>query len=249
MIGRVRSTGAFRFGVKRMIDKRAIHRYHKRVDARLAARGKRFDGNRWEENKHPRAKDGKFASENGGGAEKSENKSTAGSAASTKPAATPKIELDGPAKSKEYADAYAKKNPEIAKEAKKFKGILNKVKDFKADEDGTFSATTGERLDLTEGFCVTFHQNLEIGNEYGAYDDDTYAKMCAISKKELGSSDVYIGYYGNPEVSFNCPDEKTAMDFAVRHNQKSIYNCKTGKTILNKHYNPDSNPIEGDSDG
>lgn len=230
-----------------MVDKKAIHRYHKRMDKRLAARGVRFDGNRWEENKHPRSKDGKFTSGSGGsgGEEKpKENRQPTGQ--KVKPA---RVELDGPAKSKAYAADYAKKHPEIDEDAKKFKGILGKVRNFQAGEDGSYSATTGKRLDLTDGFCVTFHQNLEIGNEYGAYDDETYARMCAISKKELGSSDVYIGYYGNPEVSFNCPDEKTAMAFAVRHNQKSIYNCKTGKTILNKHYNPETNPIEGDNDG
>ena len=232
-----------------MIDKRAIRRYHKRVDARLAARGKRFDGNRWEEDKHPRAKDGKFASGNGGPSRQSESKPAANAAGSAKTVAKSRIELDGPSGSKGFADKYMASHPDVAKEASKYRGVLNKVKTFKADEDGTFSATTGERLDLTEGFCVTFHQNLKIGDEYGAYDDDTYSKMCAITKHELKSSDVYIGYYGNPEVSFNCPDEKTAMDFAVRHNQKSIYNCKTGKTILNKHYNPETNPIEGDNDG
>ncbi len=236
-----------------MIDRKAIRKYHKRVDSRLAARGKRFDGNRWEEDKHPRAKDGKFSSGPGGnaGGSASEKKSApaTGTTAAPKPSATPKIELDGPKGSKQYADDYMKKHPDVAKEAPKYKGILDKVKTFKADEDGTFSATTGEKLDLTEGFCVTFHQNHKIGDEYGAYDDDTYSKMCALAKNELGSSDVYIGYYGNPEVSFNCANEKTAMDFAVKHNQKSIYNCKTGKTILNKHYNPATNPIEGDNDG
>ena len=172
-----------------------------------------------------------------------------GAAGSAKTVAKSRIELDGPSGSKGFADKYMASHPDVAKEASKYRGVLNKVKTFKADEDGTFSATTGERLDLTEGFCVTFHQNLKIGDEYGAYDDDTYSKMCAITKHELKSSDVYIGYYGNPEVSFNCPDEKTAMDFAIKHNQKSIYNCKTGKTILNKHYNPETNPIEGDKDG
>lgn len=233
-----------------MIDRKAIRRYHKRVDERLAARGMRFDGNRWEENKHPRAKDGKFASGNGGGGgtEKAESKQVKSEATSAKPVAKANVELDGPSGSKKFADDYMKSHPEVAKEASKYKGVLDKVKNFTADEDGTFNATTGERLELTDGFCVTFHQNLKIGDEYGAYDDDTYSKMCAISKNELGSSDVYIGYYGNPEVSFNCKDEKTAMDFAIKHNQKSIYNCKTGKTILNKHYNPDTNPIEGDND-
>ena len=165
-----------------MIDKRAIRRYHKRVDARLAARGKRFDENRWEEDKHPRAKDGKFASGNGGPSKQSESKPATNAAGSAKTVAKSRIELDGPSGSKGFADKYMASHPDVAKEASKYRGVLNKVKTFKADEDGTFSATTGERLDLTEGFCVTFHQNLKIGDEYGynvfLHDegDDSYAE-------------------------------------------------------------------------
>jgi hypothetical protein len=60
---------------------------------------------------------------------------------------------------------------------------------------------------------------------------------------ELGASGVNIGYYGNPEVSFECQDEETAKRFAVEHNQQSIYNANTGRTLKNKKYRPDLNPI------
>lgn len=68
-------------GVIHLIDKAAIKRYHKRVDARLADRGIVFDGNRWEEDKHPRGKDGKFTSGSGnseGVKEKREEKRESG---------------------------------------------------------------------------------------------------------------------------------------------------------------------------
>ena len=73
-----------------MIDRKAVRRYHKRVDRRLAERGIRLDGNRWEENKHPRSKDGKFTSGSGGGAgsspdEGSKKKETSAPAAPPKP--------------------------------------------------------------------------------------------------------------------------------------------------------------------
>ena len=70
-----------------MIDKKAIKRYHARVDKRLAARGVRFDGNRWEEDKHPRGKDGKFTSGSGSSAttEKKESAETVKSAPTAKP--------------------------------------------------------------------------------------------------------------------------------------------------------------------
>lgn len=69
-----------------MIDKKAIRRYHARVDKRLAARGIRFDGDRWEENKHPRDKDGKFTSGSGGSSAKEEKRSETVSGTSAKTA-------------------------------------------------------------------------------------------------------------------------------------------------------------------
>ena len=213
-----------------MIDLDAIKRYHKRANNRLMMRGFRLDGIfrfDFDEMKHPRGENGQFVSSGGGTS----------------------TEVDGPKGTKSFIKDYFKKNPGVKKEADKYRGILDKVKNFAADGDGTFSATTGEKLDLDDGYCVTFHQNYTLDDKYGAYDDETYAQMCAIAKKELGSDDVYIGYYGNPEVSFKANDYKTAMDFAMKHNQKSIFNNKTKKTRLNWRYNSKTNPIEGDNDG
>lgn len=63
-----------------MIDKKAIAKYHKRMDARLKKRGVSLDGIRrfdadWDENEHPRDKGGQFTSKNGGSAAKGEEKS------------------------------------------------------------------------------------------------------------------------------------------------------------------------------
>ena len=141
-------------GVNNLLDRKtieAIKRYQRRVDRRLALRGIRLDG-RWEEAKHPRGEDGKFVS---GGS------------------ASVKVELDGPKGTKKFISDYVKNNPEIEKEAKKYKGILEKVRNFKSDGDGTFSATTGERLDLDSGYCVTFHQNYKLDDKYGMYDDES----------------------------------------------------------------------------
>lgn len=62
-----------------MIDKKAIAKYHKRMDARLKKRGVSLDGIRrfdadWDENEHPRDKGGQFTSKNGGSAAKGEEK-------------------------------------------------------------------------------------------------------------------------------------------------------------------------------
>ena len=75
--------------------------------------------------------------------------------------------------------------------------------------------------------------------------------MCAITMRELGSKDVYIGCFGNPEVSFTCLDYDTAMSFAQKHNQNGIWDnsieIKSDEdveraTIQNPFYNPKTNP-------
>lgn len=159
------------------------------------------------------------------------------------------IKVNGPTQSKAFADDYLATHPEVAKEAEKYKNVLSDVQNFQKNhpdaEEGTYSAVTGELVNPTGGFAVTFHQNLSKDNPYGGYDSDTYAKMCAIAKNELGSKDVYIGFFGNAEVSFNCASKEQAMKFAKEHNQHSIFDCNTFETILNSDYDPTTNPIEG----
>lgn len=226
-----------------------------------------FRGKDWEESKHPRGKGGKFAPK-GSGSAPGGGESEGGTVKSSEPLdispqtehnRTPKehratsgwsqhkndqIRVSGPAKSKEFIRQYMQEYPEVAAEVPKYKGVLEKVRTFSAKEPGTYSAITGEKLDIPEGYSVTFHQNMTAEDPYGAYTDDDYAAMCAIAKHELGSDDVYIGFFGNPEVSFLCKDEKTAKKFAIEHNQHSIWNNWTNRLIVNrKKYRPDLNPI------
>ena len=226
-----------------MIDKKAIRRYHKRVDERLSKRGVQFDGNRYDFNdKHDKL--GRFAPKSGGGsgtktAEEMRNSD---------------IKVRGPKDSKKHIESYLKEHPEAEKQirsdAKKYSDALQKVKKFQEDhpnaEYGTYSASTGEVVDVNSGYCVTFHQNHEIGNEYGAYDDETYAMMAAVTKHELGSDDVYIGFYGNPEISFNCKDYQHAKRFCVEHNQHSIYDAKRHCLWINSEWDESLNPIRGE---
>ena len=157
------------------------------------------------------------------------------------------VQVSGPKQTKAYIDKYFAKHPDIKAVAQKYNGVMEKVANFQRDnpdaEDGTYSATTGERVDVT-GYCVTFHQNLAADNPYGGYSPDDYAAMCAIAKHELGSKDVYIGYFGNAEVSFSCEDRETAMNFAIAHNQHSIYDSNADDVIVNPYYDPNTNPIE-----
>lgn len=190
-------------------------------------------------------KDGRFASANGAASfGYAPGKGQAASASGATP-----IKVNGPKESKEYADRYIAEHPEVAKDVEKYKNVLRDVQNFQKDhpgaEDGTYSAVTGELVNPTGGFAVTFHQNLTKDNPYGGYDSDTYAKMCAVAKHQLGSEDVYIGFFGNAEVSFNCASKEQAMKFATEHNQHSIFDCTTFEVIVNKRYNPSTNPIEG----
>ena len=232
-----------------MVDKKAIHRYHKRVDKRLATRGLRFDGNRWEENKHPRSKDGKFTSGSGGNGEAKTNDA----ARRTKTSATmtrADIKVAGPKESKAYIASYFKAHPEVKKEAAKYKDVLDNVVQFRsrfpeAEDEHSYDAVTGKEVDVSSGHCVTFHQNYRIGDEYGGYDSETYAAMCAIAMHELGAEHCYIGYFGNPEISFNCPDKETARRFAIEHNQHSVFDAETFELWENPNWDESTNPIKG----
>ena len=158
------------------------------------------------------------------------------------------VEVDGPKQSRSFVSEYLKRNPDVKKEIPKYMHVRDLVQNFTkrfphAENFNTYDATTGQKLDIQDGFCVTFHQNLTDSDTLGAYSDEDYAAMCAIAKKELGSDSVNIGYFGNPEVSFVCKDEKKAKEFAVKHNQNSVYNASTGKTLKNKKWNPETNPI------
>ena len=228
-----------------MVDRKAIERYHRRVNQRLAKRGVRLDGERWEEDKHPRAKDGKFTSGNGVSSETSISREP--------PSASKKVQninINGPKETKAFIESYFSKHPEVKNEVKKYKDVFENVTKFterfpNAEDENSYDPITGEKVDVSSGFCVTFHQNFEIGNEFGAYDSDTYAAMCAISMNELGAERCYIGYFGNPEISFNCPDEETAKRFAIEHNQHSVFNAATFELWENPYWDENTNPIKG----
>lgn len=160
----------------------------------------------------------------------------------------PKV-VSGPKGAKDYIARYIEAHPEIEKEAKKYRDVLQKVKNFEKENpgapDGTYSATTGKMVADLPRYCVTFHQNLKENDPFGGYTDDDYAKMCAIAARELGSKDVYIGYFGNPEVSFSCNDKKKAIAFMKEHNQYSIYDSAAEREIKNPDYDRKHNPIKG----
>ncbi len=187
----------------------------------------------WDDELHPRDKEGRFT--NSGGI------------------TAPKV--NGPAGSKEYIKGYFAEHPEVEKEAEKYMGVMDNVINFKKDhpnaKEGTYDAVTGEDIkkeDL-DGYCVTFHQNFSEDDPFGAYDSQTYAAMCAIAMNELGSKSVNIGYFGgSPEVSFVCKDQTKVVDFAITHNQHSVFDPslgEDGEPVKNAYYIRETNPIKG----
>lgn len=225
-----------------MIDMDAIKRYHKRMDARLKKRGVSLDGIfRFDFNeKHDKL--GRFAPKGGGSAKTAEEMGKGD------------IKVHGPKEAKKHIDSYLKAHPEARKQiesdAKKYADALQRVKNFQKDhpeaEAGTYNMVTGELQNPSDGYCLTFHQNHEIGNEFGGYDDKTYAMMAAIAKHELGSDDVFIGFYGNPEISFNCKNYQQAKKYCVEHNQRSIYDAKMHVLWMNDSWDESHNPIKGE---
>lgn len=225
-----------------MIDRKAVKQYHRRVDERLAERGKTFEGHRYDFNdKHDKL--GRFAPKSGGssGTKTAEEMSRAD------------VKANGPKEAKQYVKSYLKAHPEAKKQiyadAKKYSDALERVRSFRAEhpgaEDGTYNMKTGELQNPTSGYCLTFHQNLGIGKELDGYDEKTYALMTAITKHELGSDDVYIGNFGNPEISFKCNDYQKAKRFCIEHNQYSIWDAKTSREWMNDLWEEETNPIKG----
>lgn len=166
-----------------------------------------------------------------------------------------KRQVNGPRDSKRWAMEYAKEHPEVLEDAKVYKDALKNVRNFKKLFPGlnnvTCDAVTGEVIppENIPGYCVTFHQNLAEDDPFGGYTNEEYALMCAIAKRELGTKSVYIGVYGNPEISFPCPDLQTAADFARKHNQESIFDPEKEELLYNSEYDKTLNPISHKKEG
>ena len=221
----------------------------------------------WNEGDHPRGQPGnagQFAPKGGGtsGSSKNEENSSSGTVANSPQAGyntgrsksvagwkglNAAVEVSGPKASRKWMEGYFKEHPEVEKESAKYMDVRSKVDNFLKDhpnaENYKTYDTKGNVKEVKDGYCVTFHQNNTETDPLGAYTDEDYAKMVAIAMHELGADEVNIGYYGNPEVSFVCKDEKTAKEFAVKHNQESVYNASTGRTLHNKKWDPNLNPI------
>ena len=150
---------------------------------------------------------------------------------------------------KDYIRQYVDTHPEIKKEVPKYRGYLDKIKKFNnvKREDGTYDLGTGKKVDLSSGFQVTFHQNKSMAERFGAYSDEEYATMIAITMKEIGADKVYCGNFGNAEISFTCNDEKIAKRFCEEQNQHSLWKNEKQEIWENPKYNKKTNPTEAEN--
>ena len=162
------------------------------------------------------------------------------------------IVVAGPQATKEFIEAYVREHPDIIWDAFDYDFYFEIVQYFtekypEAENYNTYylSETGYDEAEMSAGYCVTFHQNLTADDPYGGYTLEEYAVMIAIAMRELEAEAVYLGYFGNPEISFLCMDKEKALRFAVQHNQNSIYCVSTEETLVNPKWDSSLNPIRG----
>lgn len=158
----------------------------------------------------------------------------------------------GPQATRAYIENYIREHPDIIWEIDDYLFMLDVVEYFAekfpdAENYNTYIVYEDgyEEVEMDAGFCVTFHQNLAADDPFGGYTREEYAAMVAIAIRELDAECVYVGYFGNPEISFLCMDKEKALRFAVQHNQNSIYCVSTDETPVNPKWDGSLNPIEG----
>jgi len=97
-----------------------------------------------------------------------------------------------------------KENPELKA---KLKGTINMLEGYRGKPEGTYNLLTGEMVNLSDGFMVTFHQNEADENghyksHFGRYTSDEYDQT-AYDFAMDNDAEVFVGVFDNePEISF-----------------------------------------------
>lgn len=105
----------------------------------------------------------------------------------------------------------------------------DRIKELDSDSypDGTYDLDTMVRVDYTSGYQVTFCQ---IGDDYTASEyAEKVNEFLAISTDGIASAGKYGG---TPEVSFNFADKETAIAYAKKYNQESIWDWVNFEPIM-----------------
>lgn len=142
-----------------------------------------------------------------------------------------------------------KENPELKA---KLKGTIKMLESYRGKPEGTYNLLTGEMVDLSDGFMVTFHQNEADENghyksHFGRYTEDEYDNMAYRFAMD-NDAEVFVSVFDNePEISFKVKTKAQAQDLMFKYNQKSIWDNQAGDVIENTiTYNPKENPMQED---
>ena len=132
---------------------------------------------------------------------------------------------------------YSDIKKQLASSTSPHRRLLSK---FDEGDCATYDLETGEVVNLTEGYCVSFCTTLD--NYSDAEIEDIISEL-----KEMTGSKVYAGCYGRPEFSFCCKNIDIAREIMYRFHQDSIYNVVEDKCEYNpnredvKKFNPQNN--------
>ncbi len=136
-------------------------------------------------------------------------------------------------------------------EERRYKGVMQRVRSFEGKEEGTYDYDTGKRVDLSDGYMVTFHQNEPDKNghyksHYGRYTPDEYDRLTEAFVRD-NNAEVYVGVFDDePEISFKVNSFEKAKELMIKHNQKSLWNNKRNEESLNDSHDKTKNPMRGD---
>lgn len=128
-------------------------------------------------------------------------------------------------------------------------GVIKRLKNYKGKEPATYDYATGKKVDLKDGYMVTFHQNEpdESGHyksHFGRYTEEEYDRLTNEFVKE-NDAEIFIGTYDEePEISFKVKDKKQAIKLMIDYNQDAIWDNQNGKLIKNKNRDKTKNPMK-----
>ena len=197
------------------------------------------EGNRYHD------EDGKFASApNGGGAKTDNSKVKANTMFKKVVTPSTPISQSGMA----TINGPRKENPELKA---KLKGTINMLEGYRGKPEGTYNLLTGEMVNLSDGFMVTFHQNEADENghyksHFGRYTSDEYDQT-AYDFAMDNDAEVFVGVFDNePEISFKVKTKAQAKALAEKYHQQSYWDNKKGEAKENPKRDKRQNPMQGE---
>ena len=133
----------------------------------------------------------------------------------------------------------------------KLKGVIDILESYRGKSEGTYDFLTGEPVDLTDGYMVTFHRNEADENghyksHFGRYTPEEYDEEARKFALE-NDAEVFIGVYDNePEISFKVKTAEQAERLCKAYNQKSYWDNLACAPIPNDDWDATDNPMQGD---